>query len=409
MLRRVDTYVLKQIMLPLSATLGVSALLLLLERMFRLFDMVANQGGPVAVVFRMLGSLLPHYIGTALPLGFFLGVLLAFRKLSQNSELEALTASGTSLFQLMRSAFALGAVLLVLNLLLIGFVQPQGRYSFHSLMFNLSSGAFGASIRSGEYRELGEDFTLRIGESRDKGGQLLRIFAQKERSTGHVTTITAREGSFLATPDGSTILLRLKDGIITDILPGRPSPRVFRFDQHDWPLKLPQVEAFRARGAGEELEMTLPELWTEARASEDERTANRFMASFHERLVRSITMLALPFLAVGLGVSSKRRKGSAGATVGIVMLLTLHKAIEFGVASAGLGVNDPILVIWGPFILFSLLSAFFFYVTSQRVGVAPLAWLEDGLQFVSDQFGKLRRGSSNVVEAPSNVDAAGAK
>jgi len=409
MIRRVDTYVLKQILLPLLATLGVSALLLLLERMFRLFDLVANQGGPVAVVFRMLGSLLPHYIGTALPLGFFLGALLAFRNLSQNSELEALTASGTSLLQLMRPALALGVGLLVLNLLLIGFVQPQGRYSFHSLMFNLSSGAFGASIRSGEYRELGDDFTLRIGESRNKGGQLLSIFAQKERSTGHVTTITAREGSFLATPDGSTILLRLKDGIITDILPGQASPRVFRFDQHDWPLKLPQVEAFRARGAGEELEMTLPELWTEARITEDKRMGNRFIASLHERIVRSITMLVLPFLAVGLGVSSKRRKGSAGATVGIVMLLTLHKAIEFGVASVSLGVSDPILVIWGPLVLFSSLSAFFFYVTSQRVGVAPLAWIEEGMQFISDQFGKLRKSRTRVVEPASGVDLAGTK
>lgn len=409
MLRRVDTYVLKQILLPLSATLGVSALLLLLERMFRLFDMVANQGGPVAVVFRMLGSLLPHYIGTALPLGFFLGVLLAFRKLAENSELEALTASGTSLFRLMRSALVLSIGLLVLNLLLIGFVQPQGRYSFHSLMFNLSSGAFGASIRSGEYRELGDDFTLRIGESHDQGGQLLRIFAQKERSNGHVTTITAREGSFLATPDGSTILLRLKDGIITDILPGRPAPRVFRFDQHDWPLKLPQVEAFRDRGAGEELEMTLPELWSEARTTADQSTANRFLASFHERIVRSVAMLILPFLAVGLGVSSKRRKGSAGATVGIVMSLTLHKAIEFGAASAALGVADPFVAIWSPLIIFSALSGFFFYVTSQKVGVAPLGWLEEGMQIIAQQFGKLRRSRRRPVDPASGVEPAGAE
>ena len=68
MLNRVDRYLIGKITLPLVATLSVAALLLLLERMLRLFDFVVNQGGPVEVVFRMLGSLVPHYLGLALPI-----------------------------------------------------------------------------------------------------------------------------------------------------------------------------------------------------------------------------------------------------------------------------------------------------------------------------------------------------
>lgn len=391
MLRRADKYVLKQVLLPLFATLGVSALLLLLERMFRLFDMVANQGGPVGVVFRMLGSLLPHYIGMALPLGLFLGVLLAFRKLSQNSELEALQASGLSLIRMMRSALVLSVGLVVLNLALVGFVQPQGRYTFHSLMFNLSSGAFGASIRAGEYRDLGGDFTLRVGESLDEGGRLMQIFAQKERADGHVTTITASEGSFLATPDGSTILLRLHDGVIVDVLPGKPSPRVFKFDQHDWALKLPKVEAFRPRGGGEELEMTLPELLRQSKTAFDEKTANIFLASFHERIARSLAILALPFLAVGLGITSRRHHRSVGMPVGVLLLLTFHKTLEFGAANSALQGVSPVWSIWTPVVVFAALSGYFFYVKSYRVGVAPLGWLENGLQYLEDSMSRLRR------------------
>ena len=97
MLKRIDLYILRQVLTPLFATLGVAALLLLLERMLRLFDIVANQGGPVGVVFRMLGNLIPQYLGMALPVGIFLGLYLAFRKLSTNSELETLQASGLGL------------------------------------------------------------------------------------------------------------------------------------------------------------------------------------------------------------------------------------------------------------------------------------------------------------------------
>ena len=62
--------------------------LLMLDKMLRLFDFVAVEGGPVAVVFKMLGALIPEYASLAIPLGLLLGVLLAFRKLATSSELE---------------------------------------------------------------------------------------------------------------------------------------------------------------------------------------------------------------------------------------------------------------------------------------------------------------------------------
>ena len=54
MIKRIDIYVLKQVLKPLLITLGISAMLLLLERMLRLFDLVVNQGGPFLVVWKML-------------------------------------------------------------------------------------------------------------------------------------------------------------------------------------------------------------------------------------------------------------------------------------------------------------------------------------------------------------------
>ena len=60
MFNRLDRYIVRQVLGPLIMTLSIAAMLLLLERMLRLFDFVVNQGGPVEVVFRMLGSLVPH-------------------------------------------------------------------------------------------------------------------------------------------------------------------------------------------------------------------------------------------------------------------------------------------------------------------------------------------------------------
>jgi lipopolysaccharide export system permease protein len=388
MFKKVDIYILRQVMTPLLLTIGVSAMLLLLEKMLRLFDLVANQGGPVGVVFRMLGNLIPQYIGLALPLGFLLGVLLAFRKLNISSELEALQSGGMGLLRLMRGPVCLSFILMVINLALLGYIQPRSYYTYQSLLFDLTSGAFGTSIRPGEYNDLGGGFTLRIERAYDGGQRLEGIFAQNERPGGKVTTITAREGSFLATPDGRTVLMRLKDGVIVDVDPKKPAPRVFSFQQHDYPFEMPQIEEFRARG-DKERELTLPELWTESHTTAKERESRIYMSAFVDRILRSLTLLVLPFMAVGLGVGPKRQQKQLGLVVGVILLLTLHKTLEFGTAAAGLGGSNLLLNLFLPFTIFTALSVFFFHTTAYRIGARPLAWIENGWEALIGSIQKI--------------------
>ena len=46
--------------------------------------------------------------------------------------------------------------LALLNLAIVGFVQPYARYAYEGLRFELRSGALGASIKVGEFTKLGK-------------------------------------------------------------------------------------------------------------------------------------------------------------------------------------------------------------------------------------------------------------
>jgi lipopolysaccharide export system permease protein len=284
------------------------------------------------------------------------------------------------------------------SLALLGYIQPTSYYAFQSLQFELSSGAFGASIKPGDYNELGDGLTLRIDRSEDGGRKLMEIFAQKERPDGHTTTITATEGQFLAIPDGSMVLLRLKDGVILDSLPGESEPRTFRFQQHDWQVDLPKVSKFRSRG-GKEREQTLHELILDDNGRLEPLTETAAWGAFFDRSLRSLSILFLPFLAIGLGVVSKRQQRSLGMVVGLVMLLTLHKMVEFALASANLGTSTGLIAMVVPFTVFVILSLFFFHTTAHRVGASPLAWLEGLLDSVAKLFQKLTFQASRQQEA----------
>jgi len=118
-----DRYVARLVFIPMMGTLVIAAMLLVLEKMLRLFDFVAAEGGPVSVVWKMLANLLPEYLSLGIPIGLLLGILLAFRKLSLSSELDIYRAVGLSYWRLLRVPYMFAITLAVINLGIVGFLQ----------------------------------------------------------------------------------------------------------------------------------------------------------------------------------------------------------------------------------------------------------------------------------------------
>ena len=103
----------------------IAASLLILDKMLKLFDFVALQGGPVSVVFKMLANLLPEYASLAIPLGLMLGILLAFRRLATSSELDVMRAVGLSYTRLLRVPYLFTVVLAAVLFALFIFVESK--------------------------------------------------------------------------------------------------------------------------------------------------------------------------------------------------------------------------------------------------------------------------------------------
>ena len=371
-----DRYLARLIAVPLIGTLIVAAMLLILDKMLRLFDFVAQQGGPVSVVWRMLANLIPEYLSLGIPIGLMLGILLAFRKLAMSSELDVLRAIGLGYGRLLRVPYAYAAALAIANLAIVGFLQPYSRYAYEGLRFELRSGALGASIKVGEFSKLGTRMTLRVERSRNGGRELSGIFVRSDGRDGKWVAVTAEHGQFLATDDANTIIFRLQQGVLVNNQPGFAAPRVLSFVSHDLPIDLPQNEAFRQRG-GRDAELTMPELvkvaWREGTPS-SARAAYR--ANFHFRLVEVATMFILPLLAVSLAVPPKRSSSALGVFLSIVLIVTQHKINEYAEALGGRGKVDPVIALWVPFLLFAALSWWMYRTLAHVPGGQPIGALE---------------------------------
>ena len=387
----IDRYLARQIAVPLLGTLILAAMLLVLDKMLRLFDFVVTAGGPVSVVWKMLANLLPEYFSLGIPIGLMLGILLAFRKLALSSELDALRGIGMGYGKLLRIPYVYTAALLALNLFIVGWLQPWTHYGYERLRFDLRSGALGASVKVGEFNRLGKRVTLRIDRSEDRGQRLHGIFIQLEDRSGMSIAATADHGQFLSTDDPDTILFRLESGRLVQDSPRFAAPRTLSFESYDLPISLPVVDQFRKRGHDELEELTLPELLRNGylRSGQDPAQRVAARAHFHFRVVEVVMMLMLPLLAVALAVPPKRSTSALGIFISIVTVVAYHKVNQYAEQMGAQGRAVPELALWLPFLLFAGLIFWMYHVLAHRPGGQPIGALERGCGRIAKSVRKL--------------------
>lgn len=371
-----DRYILRTVLTPLALALCVAAMLLMIEQMLRLFDFVLAEQGPVDVVWRMLANLVPHYLSLALPLGAFLGVMLAFRNLSMSSELDAMNSSGASIARLLRPVFALLLVLAAFDFLLVGYLKPYARYEYDKIRFDVTSGALGIKIPQGEFVDITDKATIRLGSVNAATRQAQDIFLELREDDGRRTIITAQSGGISTTPDISSLLLRMAKGRQLFIDAAGERTQSLDFESFDLEIALPAIARFRARGGGAEAdEATFTEILRRVRDPAARGTAQWFAhrAQLHWTILHPLTFLTLPILAVAMGVSGRRQASNLKPILGVAILIVYHETLEeWGLVTASLGQLSPYLSMWGLLALFIGVSVWLYRGSIDRARSAKV-------------------------------------
>ncbi|BCX18027.1 MAG: hypothetical protein KatS3mg117_1709 [Geminicoccaceae bacterium] len=363
-------YLIGLVVRPMLAIVVVALAVLLAERMLRVLDIVIGWRGSMLVLLEMLGYLVPHYMGVALPAAFFIAILLVFSRLSRDGEIDAILAAGRGLHELLRPLVAIGFLLLAINAVIVSHLQPYSRYAYRAALFALSNVTFLTLIRERAFVTLaGTTYAVeRLSPERDRLEGLVLFSRMKDGST---LTITARRGRILAAEGDQPIRFDLEDGVHQLVpAPGedgaeRPAATV-RFRSFTTDLEGAEPKPFRPRGE-DERELTLPEL----RAALDRPVKGidppEIEAELHGRLVRVLSIPLLPLVALPLAIARRRARRSYGLVVGLVLLLAYNQILHFGESLADDGKLSPWLGLWLPFLAFGALGAALTWWRSARV------------------------------------------
>lgn len=395
---RIDLYIVRQIVPIMLVTLFISVVVLLLEKMLQLLNLTVGSGVSSFVVVQMIVSLFPNYIRLVLPLGLFLGIFITFRRLSTQSELHALHAGGIGLGQLSQPVKALAAVVTILGLGLTGYIEPLGRFVYHSLYHQVTNGIIESGIGEGIFIDTPNGYTVRVERSLNAGMEFYGFFGYRETDGGGVETVTARRGEIIETGLEGTRSIRLFDGEQVSWVDDKSNRTAMGFNVLEVPMDTGGNSKYPDRGS-DELELTLHELIIAyARGAmrslgfapdppssllytlADTIPQQAIAAELHGRIIYALSIIVMPFLAIPLGIGSPRSNRYVGLVFGLVGMLAYQKTIEFGQKVAAVSQLPAGPFLWGSFAIFFGLSAYLFMRTEQAAGQTPFQEFESAIR-----------------------------
>jgi lipopolysaccharide export system permease protein len=366
-LRAIDLYLLKRVAATTLALTAAGLTVLLLGRVNSLFALLASPHEAFTNVGQLMLYLVPHLLGTALPGAFFIGMLLTFNRLSLDSEIIALMASGWGLHKLLRPLFMSTVILVVALFILLGYIAPYARYAYRSVKYTVTQTTLAAAIREGTFVSA-KGLTLYAQHVAFTGTDVLLkgVFIrndEKDRST----VLTAHEGELVSLPDSAQFALLLRRGTIGVFEPDGRHTGSITFITYRWPVTVPGIEPFRSRG-NDPRELTLSELWAARSAPPGKLSPEEVSAEWNMRLVMMASMPILPILAITLGMSNPRAPRRFAIAVGLVIVVVYFQLIGFSEAMVKRGILPPVIAFWS---LFAILAAIAVWLYARGASARP--------------------------------------
>ncbi|MEO6185359.1 MAG: LptF/LptG family permease [Steroidobacteraceae bacterium] len=368
---RLDWYTLRGLFGPLVLCLCVLLLAQLLERLLRLFDMAAATGASSLLVLKMAGTLVPHYLGLAIPAAFFAAIFMAVARVGDDNELDAMLATGRSITRMAAPYFLVALALCAFNYYLFGYLQPQTRYGYQLNVHQVRQTGWNARMQDNRFVTVKQGFTLGADSVGADGRQLSGVFVERRSEAGE-EIITAERGRLVPSADGMRLLLELENGMIArDNNAG--TVRVVKFAQgrinEDFTAVPPP---FRARG-GAVRELLLPELNVDSPQVKNAAIeAAEVKGEFHGRVARTFLPLLLPLLALPLGMAAKRGRRAPGTVFATLALLALNQSLQFGESLAETGRVTAWIAVWAPVLVFGVFGIWLFRSSLQWPGDNPV-------------------------------------
>jgi len=165
-------------------------------------------------VFWFVVSVVPSFIIYTIPVSFLIGVLVAFTRLSSDSEITAMKASGLSLFSLMKPVIALAFIAYLAALAFTVYFFPWGNINLKNLLFEAAKTRLVSGIEEKTFYDKFSGVVLYVDRLSSKTGEMEGIFISEAGTGGESNLFFAERGIFSPSGEEFSVFLKLYNGTI---------------------------------------------------------------------------------------------------------------------------------------------------------------------------------------------------
>ncbi|MBK9321765.1 MAG: LPS export ABC transporter permease LptF [Bdellovibrionaceae bacterium] len=338
-------------MLP-SFILGMIVFIsiILMFQVLRLTEFALVHGVDTKTIAEIIGYICISILPALFPMSLLFAIILTYGRLSSDSEIVALKASGMHMGMILLPALIISILVGILSAQTSFEIAPWGNRQFEVLFTRLSNSKAAATIKEGTFSEGFFDMVVYSNKVDSDNGLLENVFIYDERDPSAPFTIIAKKGAIISSSKntGNSVLLRLEDG---DIHRKTQTHTKIKFETYDIFLTDPVQDVTREKSPQS---LTLSEL-SELLKQKDLKTEDQRVleTEFHKRWAISILCIVFSLIGVGLGTTTNRRAVKTGGMIMCVGVIIAYWVMY--VTFEGLARNgqlQPALAVWTPLILF---------------------------------------------------------
>ena len=295
-------YLSREVLLNSSAVSAVLLVIIMSGRFIKYLAQAAQGILDPGVLLLIMGYRIPGFLQLILPLGLFLGILLAYGRLYLDSEMTVLTATGMSEQRLLAYTLTPALLIAVACAWLSFSLTPQGVQNVAQILNEQDALTEFDTLVPGRFQSMRDGtrvtYTQELSAGRD---ELREVFISEKREVRSpndtdegITVLVAKTGRQEIQEDGSRYLI-LHDGYRYDGTPGEADYRVIHYDTYGVLLPKPSVDI----RVGDRETMSTGELMAS--------TQPRMRSELQWRLSFPILVLIVTFIAVPLARVNPRQ------------------------------------------------------------------------------------------------------
>ncbi|MCX5751541.1 MAG: LptF/LptG family permease [Candidatus Saganbacteria bacterium] len=356
MVKTLDRYISREFIDPFLFGLGsFTAILSASMIMFELVRAVVLKGMPMLVALQLFIFKLPGVMVYIFPMATLLGVLLAFSRLSHDSEITAFKASGISLYRIVMPILVIGFIISLITLSFYEVVVPQSNEAAKNLLMENATQKDTRVQQDVFVPEFERGALKRIFYCRKMQGPQMEGVIVQEFNEGKLNQIINANQALWQKEENSWLF---KNGIIYLLSENGEYKHIIRFDEERISIKYTPQDFYIGDRNPEGMNTRELKKYIDLKQKMGAKVTD-YKIQLNMKIAIPFACLVFALLGAPLGLSPRRASSSVGLGVSIIIIFFYYIAMFIGMSFGELEVLPPWLAAWSPNLITAGIGWFF--------------------------------------------------